>query len=201
MRVASAALRLGSKVFKKMFGPEFREGQQLAAGRCVYLRIDDDLTTMEIICKALHHQYSTLMHYSDPEDLLEIAKVADKYDCSEALTPLAEFWLKDHKRYRLGPLRNCFACAYLFRRPELFTEFGNQLLLDSQEVIPDLRELYPYLQDKIQPIIGIVAPTFLHWPSLSRPQWLTYSSRHQCHTNSHNHRSKRFCGRHCCRGH
>ncbi|USW55709.1 Putative SKP1/BTB/POZ domain superfamily protein [Septoria linicola] len=128
MRVDSVALSFGSPVFKKMLGPDFKEGQQLSATTPVEIPLDDDAESMEIACRALHHQNHSLSAYRPSSMILEVAKLLDKYDCAEALALLADSWLKDFVQYSEFSLGELLMSAYLFRRHQLFESIADHIL-------------------------------------------------------------------------
>lgn len=128
VRVSSTALSFGSPVFKRMLQSDFKEGQQFKATGCVEIPLEDDLKSMTVMCKALHLQHKAVMIKLSSEELLNVAEVSDKYDCTEALAPLADFWLKDCEADR-GTL----LAAYLFRRQERFSKMASSFFVDCYD--------------------------------------------------------------------
>lgn len=88
-RLHSLILKMTSKVFRAMLGPNFAEGQQLIANVTTGSRKpglpgkinlpEDDVKSMGFIFKTLHHQFDAL---ESPEDIpfFDILIAADKYD-------------------------------------------------------------------------------------------------------------------------
>jgi hypothetical protein len=61
-RIFTKVLCLASKVFAKMFGPDFEEGQRLHDGKCPSIKLeDDDPGAMHTILAALHYQEITAL--------------------------------------------------------------------------------------------------------------------------------------------
>ncbi|KAF4927623.1 hypothetical protein CGCVW01_v002324 [Colletotrichum viniferum] len=90
-RLHSLILKMTSKVFRAMLGPNFAEGQQLIANVTTGSREpgkinlpEGDVESMGFIFKTLHHQFDAL---ENPEDLpfFEILVAADKYDLLSAI--------------------------------------------------------------------------------------------------------------------
>jgi hypothetical protein len=97
LQVSSHVLALASPVFAAMFGPHFKEGNTLATSSSVDISLpDDDLTSMIVVCKVLHHKQETV-----PDDLLtqdatltaKLTKLCDKYDVKSKLRPMVTFWI------------------------------------------------------------------------------------------------------------
>ncbi|PPJ57384.1 hypothetical protein CBER1_01435 [Cercospora berteroae] len=125
LRVSSVALRFGSPVFNRMLHSNFKEGQQFKTTGYVEIPLEDDSKSMTVLCRALHLQHKAVMGKLSSKELLKVAEVCDKYDCIEALAPLADFWLKDRR-----PNRGTLLAAYLFRRQELFSKIASSFFVD-----------------------------------------------------------------------
>ncbi|CAK1360127.1 unnamed protein product [Cercospora beticola] len=151
LRVSSVALRFGSPVFNRMLHSNFKEGQQFKATGYVEIPLEDDSKGMTVLCRALHLQHKVVMVKLSSKDLLKVAEVCDKYDCIEALAPLADFWLKDRK-----PDRGTVLAAYLFRRQELFSKIATSFFVDVDNYQeqdaenPVLSELWENLIDAME---------------------------------------------------
>ncbi|KAJ3958978.1 hypothetical protein N0V92_004405 [Colletotrichum tropicale] len=90
-RLHSLILKMTSKVFRAMLGPNFAEGQQLIANLTTGSREpgkinlpEDDVKSMGFIFKTLHHQFDALENTEDIP-FFDILVAADKYDLLSAI--------------------------------------------------------------------------------------------------------------------
>jgi hypothetical protein len=87
LQVSSRALSLVSKYWKAMFSPRFSEGTALSRGQGRPIPLEEDNTdAMTTLCQVLHHSYRQVNRDVDAEALVDLAVVADKYDCAEAMS-------------------------------------------------------------------------------------------------------------------
>ncbi|KAK5674440.1 hypothetical protein LTS10_012828 [Elasticomyces elasticus] len=88
-------LSFKSKVFKKMLGPHFLEGQtQRSPEQPQDIQLsDDNANAMELMCKLLHLGRPVGIKCT-PRDLSRMASLADKYDCVDAVSLISEALLK-----------------------------------------------------------------------------------------------------------
>ena len=98
IRVYSFLMKLVSKPFGALLGPNFKEGQaSVPAGQPKEIHLpDDDATAMETICMVVHHRGNVIHGQENlpaPELLLNIALLADKYDCMAAMCGYASTWI------------------------------------------------------------------------------------------------------------
>lgn len=138
IRVQSVALTMGSRVFKAMLGPHFLEGcSREFNGMEGYSKEivlpDDDVEGMKIVCNVLHHRNNEIPPYLDGERLLEVAVIADKYDCFEALRFVSAFWFVSWERWaseRWTPEDGVFGmtAAYIFNNEVGFRCITNDLI-------------------------------------------------------------------------
>lgn len=86
LRVHSLMLKMASRVFTAMLGPHFSEGQDLAADRPKEISLpEDNVQAMGVICKLLHSRPDLTCKVAllKPEEVFQIAVLADKYDCMQ----------------------------------------------------------------------------------------------------------------------
>ncbi|RYO00069.1 hypothetical protein AA0121_g13445 [Alternaria tenuissima] len=94
--VSTHILRLASPVFSSMFSATFREGQRLLAEDCPVVELeDDDPELVGLMLRVLHYQGSSADHKMDAETLARLSHHCDKYDCTRALRPWVQIWLKN----------------------------------------------------------------------------------------------------------
>ncbi|CAI6292258.1 unnamed protein product [Periconia digitata] len=93
--VSSKILQLASPVFRCMFKPQYKEGQQLLqADRPAVVLEGDDAPLMETIFKILHHGSDIRTTNVDPRTLVRLAIISDKYDLTETLRVWSAFWFR-----------------------------------------------------------------------------------------------------------
>ncbi|TKA59756.1 hypothetical protein B0A55_11950, partial [Friedmanniomyces simplex] len=131
LRVCSAALSLGSPVFKAMLSPRYTEGQALASASPVELPLPDDGSeAMTVLCNVLHHRNAGLT--PSVELQVEVAVLSDKYDCTEALQPTARCWLSQNmSTSSINHNRHLMTAAYYFRDNEAFGRHGRWLIYNA----------------------------------------------------------------------
>ncbi|KAF2167719.1 hypothetical protein M409DRAFT_21871 [Zasmidium cellare ATCC 36951] len=140
LRVESKVLALASPVFQAMFDEKkFHEGTTLASYGFVEIALpDDDPLPTKTICQVLHMRFNVLGEHLRPKDLVDIGIVADKYDCSRALSGPAYFWFSrlvdavdDSGRTQL------FIAAYLLKQDQLFRQISHDMVMKtSNNVLP-----------------------------------------------------------------
>lgn len=80
-----------------MLDPRFKEGITLETSSSVEIPLpDDDFDAITTLCRVLHHRYNTVESKPNPEHILSVSKLVDKYDCAEAITPIAQTWIGEH---------------------------------------------------------------------------------------------------------
>ncbi|KAL7806861.1 hypothetical protein V8C44DRAFT_338495 [Trichoderma aethiopicum] len=118
-RVSSKVLSLASPVFYKLFGPNFKEGQEVRRGDHPRISLeDDDPKAMGLILSILHHKSSQVPLKMEPEALATLAIHCDKYDCNEALRPWAASWCSSSEDITAAEdFGFMLLAAYMFRSP------------------------------------------------------------------------------------
>ncbi|EGR45491.1 uncharacterized protein TRIREDRAFT_111124 [Trichoderma reesei QM6a] len=125
--VSSRVLSLASPVFSKMFGPNFKEGQEIRRGDCPRISLEeDDPEAMGLILSILHYKCAQVPLAMEPKELATLAMHADKYYCNEALRPWASQWCSNMKEVT-APEDHGFMllAAYMFRSPS-FSEIASR---------------------------------------------------------------------------
>jgi hypothetical protein len=81
LQVNSCALKNASKAFNAMFGPYFREGQDLHGNPPKEISMpDDNVDALTIICRILHLRNDSIPDSLTPSKVLQIAIATDKFD-------------------------------------------------------------------------------------------------------------------------
>ncbi|KAK8059867.1 hypothetical protein PG996_009797 [Apiospora saccharicola] len=132
LKVNSQYLCCASTVFRAMFGPNWSEDQGLSkeSPKDVPLAEDDPDALYAIMC-VIHHRNDLVPAEISPQELLQIAIAADKYDLSVALTFARAQWLQHQsKDIAVSKYMACLmAAAFLFDNQSNFIEYGQALML------------------------------------------------------------------------
>jgi hypothetical protein len=133
LRVHSQCLRCASKVFDAMFRPQWSEGQGLfKESPWEVPLVENDADALRTICCVIHHRNDDVPQSLTPNEVLQIAIEADKYDLSVALKYARKQWLKPRgspDRVDMGCL---LAAAFLFGDMDMFAAHTLALILHYQ---------------------------------------------------------------------
>ncbi|RFU34189.1 hypothetical protein B7463_g2175, partial [Scytalidium lignicola] len=131
LRVHSLFLKVVSKPFSAMLGPDWKEGHNILDrnGLAEILLPEDNATALKFICAIIHHQYEMVPQTLAAGDVLGIAVTADKYDCVKALTLASRNWLQPGEN-KAGDLMLLTAAAYLFQNARAFKEITKAMILN-----------------------------------------------------------------------
>lgn len=131
LRVNSHCLRSASKVFDAMFGPNWNEGKNMTAATPKDVTLEeDDAESMRTTCCVIHHRNDSSPLAPEPEQLLQIAILVNKYVLNVAIKHAAFFWL-DYGRNdaTISEMGYLMIAAYLFRAGEPFRRLTQRLIL------------------------------------------------------------------------
>ncbi len=94
--VHSKVLSLGSPVFKAMLGPQFREGNvPRSPSNPLNLELPEDQPqALVVLCWLLHHTKKEMNTEHDGALLVELVRLADKYDCVHVVWRSCREWLR-----------------------------------------------------------------------------------------------------------
>ncbi|KAK5692454.1 hypothetical protein LTR97_010763 [Elasticomyces elasticus] len=143
LRVSSLVLSMVSPVFKTMLGPHFAEGQALRHQSAGVLHIltlpDDDAQLMKVLCLISYHQADAVTVSSVPAKfIIELATLADKYDCLSILKYPVTSWAAAIDPESLDAATRC-ACAeaaFKLDDAQLFGRCTKALVLDGDSWSP-----------------------------------------------------------------
>ncbi|KAF2675684.1 hypothetical protein K458DRAFT_324012 [Lentithecium fluviatile CBS 122367] len=130
LRVHSLFLKVASKPFSAMLGPDWKEGDEMI-GRDGPVELplpEDKAATMELICAIIHHRNERIPSTLPALNVLEIAVTADKYDCIDALKFASQSWFCPDG-HDTDDLMFLTASAYLFRNAQAFKEITKAMIL------------------------------------------------------------------------
>jgi hypothetical protein len=136
MRVQSVFLKAASKPFTALLDPRWKESFSTIKkdeSREISLP-DDSPVALQAICAVIHHKYDEVPPNLGPDDILEIAIAADKYDCLDVLEYSSKVWLsaintKVHSVEDVHSLMALTAATYRFRDVEAFKKYTKALVL------------------------------------------------------------------------
>ncbi|KAF5539554.1 hypothetical protein FNAPI_10778 [Fusarium napiforme] len=98
VRVYSAVMKGASRVFAAMLGPNFMEGQALAAANTetgpseIALPEEESSICLGWICRALHCQSATTLWNPTSAEILQVWSIIDKYDMKQSMHLSVMFW-------------------------------------------------------------------------------------------------------------
>lgn len=138
IRASSKVLRLASRVFDKMLGPHFAEGQSLsgegsleksAASPTEFTLPDDDSEAMVLFCDTIHFKRHATPDIAFPL-LAKMAFLSDKYDSSLALSSESEIWLSNFRGSKEG--ESCFGkmlwISYAMGNHRTFSKISREMI-------------------------------------------------------------------------
>lgn len=141
IRADSLFLKRHSTVFAALFGPNFREGQDLNTSSPKEIPLpDDDPDAMTAICATIYHAFDQIPRSPTTDFVLSIIRHADKYDCYDVLTlpSQAYGWLKSDHLTLGKDLVNLLAISYLVRDRKAFTNASKALVSKYDGSFADL---------------------------------------------------------------
>ncbi|PVH98435.1 hypothetical protein DM02DRAFT_46212 [Periconia macrospinosa] len=139
----SLFLKRHSTVFAALFGPNFREGQDLNTSSPKEITLpDDDPYAMTAICATMYHDFDHIPRSPTTDQVLSIIRHADKYDCIDVLTlpSQAYGWLKSDHLTDGKDLVNILAVSYLVRDQEGFKNASKALVSKYDGSFADLAD-------------------------------------------------------------
>lgn len=130
-RVYSLILKVASKPFFSMLGPDWNEGRNLHnyGGPVEILLPEDDAAALEIILHILHHQNNKIPQNLTAEEILCLAITADKYELLECLKLAFGDWLLLAEEEKARDMLDLATAAYLCQNAHAFREITRALVL------------------------------------------------------------------------
>ncbi|KAF5537842.1 hypothetical protein FMEXI_9664 [Fusarium mexicanum] len=101
VRVHSTVMKDASRVFATMLGPNFMEGQALAAANTetdhfeIALPEEESSLCFGWICRALHCQSETTLWSPTCAEIVKVWSIIDKYDMKQSMHLSVMFWTQD----------------------------------------------------------------------------------------------------------
>ncbi|CAK3823077.1 Hypothetical predicted protein [Lecanosticta acicola] len=145
IRVSSCIIAMSSKPLKALFSNKYSEckfAEERSADKPHEVALKDAPVPLKHLCRLLHHQYPI----SDKDDenelspsmLLDLAVIADKYDCVDALKLPTDALLARHVDedffFQDGELDILTAASYLLDQPQHFRRFTRQMVLNENHI-------------------------------------------------------------------
>ncbi|KAF5645230.1 uncharacterized protein FTJAE_2538 [Fusarium tjaetaba] len=140
VRVQSAVMKWASRVFATMLGPNFMEGQALAAAANtetdpfeIPLPEEENSICFGWICQALHCQSATRLWSPTCAEIVKVWSIIDKYDMKQSMHLSVMFW-SQHILSKACHSRDLWIMALIcFQNQDSasFTTATRKLLLDG----------------------------------------------------------------------
>lgn len=136
-RVSSAYLSHASPVFAAMFSGRYAEGLNLSTSEPKEIPLPEDPPeSIGIICKVMHLKQSDLPESLPLVDFLEFARIADKYECAEALRYIALAWFQEVEQHQVGGtwlVSALIDAAYLLKLRKKFRQWTGFFAYERHE--------------------------------------------------------------------
>ncbi|KAJ5088458.1 hypothetical protein N7456_012074 [Penicillium angulare] len=144
-QVSSKAMSLASPVFKRLFSPGFREGNELHRdGRATVSLGGDDPMPMHTMLLILHHCPPREAHVT-AEQMVKIAIHADKYDCLGPIASWMTMWLSQLSLATVEEHGLVLLATHYLRSGDLFSTYSAkaqiQLALNFHNEWADIESL------------------------------------------------------------
>ncbi|KAI5357014.1 putative SKP1/BTB/POZ domain superfamily protein [Septoria linicola] len=140
-QVSSATLSSISPVFKALLGPHFREGQQpRSSSNPVSISLpDDESDDMHRLCQIAHLKFEEGLESLYCDDILQLAVLVDKYDCSALLQPQSAgiflSWLLNHPPGHVSftpvSIWRIALAAFLMRSMQAFRDATEKIIVHT----------------------------------------------------------------------
>jgi hypothetical protein len=151
LRVSSAVLSLISPFFSRVFSSTGNFGEAIAfrapgSPRPFPLPLpEDNPDAFTLLAFVVHHRADAIPTRPSTDRLVDLAVLADKYECAPALRPYGTLWLqqwldtsdRDTAFESLEPLCQMLLFAYVLDLPEQFAPVSWQILLQHRQGFKD----------------------------------------------------------------
>lgn len=148
MLVSSAVLSMASRSFAALLGPRFQEGRQdRSTGSPALVALPDDQPqAMSDMCNLLHLRDVPELQVCEPERIVALAVVIDKYCCVDALRLAMQGLVSDALEDECGQADPSYTiqiatAAYLLNQRRAFTIATRLMLLHSTTQFSELRKM------------------------------------------------------------
>jgi hypothetical protein len=150
LQVNSCVLKNASKVFNAMFGPHFREGQDVHGNSPKEISMpDDNADALTIICRILHLRNDSIPDSLTPSEILQIAIAADKFDCVMRLQFHTAQWLNPGNTQDILELGRLAVASYILDNAWAFGQLTFTMISRSTDsYIPLADEFSDYIPQK-----------------------------------------------------
>ena len=142
--LSSKILALASPVFKAMFSPNFLEGSTAQSPQNpLQLPLPaDDPDALSVLFHSLHFSSKRTFPKLGADLQLQIAQLADKYQCTSSISGESGKWLRSFSEgdYESSVLWTLSTIAFLMGHKDEFSKFTVKLVLGSTRAELDLSE-------------------------------------------------------------
>ena len=140
IRVSSKHLTLASPVFRTMLSVKYKEGLNLySQGHAELPLPDDNPTAFLIILHLIHGQIKKVPRKIDLWMLTELAILVDKYELSEAVEMLLDYWLQDFESTIPLTLNNdllpWICISWVFKKSDIFKKVAKIAQTESEGLL------------------------------------------------------------------
>lgn len=130
LKVNSHVMRIASRFFTTLLGPNFSEGQNLSFREPKEISLpDDNPSLMTSICRVLHHKREGVYTIYPSGVLLDMAILVDKYGMHNAFYLHFSLWLANS----YGSLGTLLHAAVLVHDEGAVKRITRKLVMDSNE--------------------------------------------------------------------
>lgn len=130
IKIDTYILKAVSKTFKAMFGHQWSDDQNLSYSTPKEISFpDDDSEAMELVCRILHHRYYPDLRSVDAIQLLNLARLADKYFLQEAMAFTGDSLIRKITTNDPQTLMYLLGVAFVFRNTELKETLFKKLVI------------------------------------------------------------------------
>lgn len=139
---SSQLLCIASKPFRKMLGPNFKEGQSDdgCTGKEIRLPADKP-SAVELMCNIIHHRVDGSIPVPTAAEICDLAVISDKYDCTRATGLAAKAWIQPNPAHDMSDLGLLLISAFTYKLPEAFYEISASLVLEHRGSYHELEKV------------------------------------------------------------
>lgn len=137
--VSSAHLIAASSTFKAMLTGPFAEGQHTISPKEIELP-DDDSASMIILMNILHQKNHFVPVSLEPQQMLMVAGLADKYDCTASVKSVSYTWFHEITTAPISKLDHItlIATSYLLNDHRTFRFHTRSLVMEYSWTVGEL---------------------------------------------------------------
>ena len=136
LHVLKALLSLVSHYFRALFGAKPCEGNATEIGEDIHLN-EDEPDAIVNLCKILHRRY-TLPTLMAPFALLQLAIVADKYSCLQAVRMSLDALFPKQISWDRRSMLELIMASYVLDHAQLYYQYSQSFMMDHPQPLASL---------------------------------------------------------------